>query len=81
MIVGIRLVRGVPVIAASRRVTLARMSTKKSAKKSAAKKSAGVHKACGAELVKGATFCWHCKAPFDKPKKSGKSAPKKNAKK
>jgi hypothetical protein len=37
------------------------------------KKSAGKHAVCGAELVTGATFCWHCKRPF----KVAKAAKKK----
>lgn len=62
MIAGFRVVRGVLELAARRssmrRGTLPLMATK-------AKKSAkAVHGRCGAELVKGATFCWHCKAPI-----------------
>lgn len=68
---GLRVVGGVLQLAGrlppGGRDSLPRMGKAKTKAATTKKTSkAGKHAACGAELQKGATFCWHCKAPLGK---------------
>lgn len=77
MILALRVDRGVLVLAARRRVTLARMST--TTKRKASKDK---NPCCGADAQADATFCWHCSAPIgDAAKKTKGEAKAKKAKK